>query len=426
MCFACGAEIGNHKNKHSYQLISVVDSGHDKKPPEESTNCLDCGNVPVFQSPNAWKAKEEMMLLDAVEHYGFGNWEDIAESVNGKTADEVEEHYNNMYILGAIGQATWSCHTKPNIQDHTVLETGLLSPTSPSSSIPEVSSQEQQELGYMPQRDDFEREYDNEAESLVCNLEISNEDEDVDIALKLAQVDMYTRRVRERFRRKRLSRNHGLVSLFFNTCNKQKSTTSKKKPSKDEKEFQDKTRVFCQFQSASEQTQLFENLQKEKESKARIKELMKYRRNGLTKLDECAEFETARYKREKKKENKKKSSNCASIHRRSNVSKKQEDKSGNDISSEEQGENETKEESKEVDASAQPGYNLLSEREKKLCSSLGLKPLYYISFKTILLKDYLDRRQGGTVKTRYPAELDKTHRRKIINFMVNCGWITAC
>ncbi|XP_023211508.1 transcriptional adapter 2B-like isoform X2 [Centruroides sculpturatus] len=50
--------------------------------------CLqDCGNVPVFQSPNAWKAKEEMMLLDAVEHYGFGNWEDIAESVNGKTAD---------------------------------------------------------------------------------------------------------------------------------------------------------------------------------------------------------------------------------------------------------------------------------------------------------------------------------------------------
>lgn len=40
-CFACGAEIGNHKNSHSYQLISVIDSGYSKKPPEENMSCLD-------------------------------------------------------------------------------------------------------------------------------------------------------------------------------------------------------------------------------------------------------------------------------------------------------------------------------------------------------------------------------------------------
>lgn len=68
----------------------------------------------------------------------------------------------------------------------------------------------------MPQRDDFERDYNHEAESLVSSLFLNPaEDDDLDIALKLAHVDMYTNNLRERARRKRVVRDYQLVSNFF-------------------------------------------------------------------------------------------------------------------------------------------------------------------------------------------------------------------
>ena len=49
----------------------------------------------------------------------------------------------------------------------------------------------------MPHRDDFE-DFDKETENLVAQIaDKSVEDEDLDIALKLAQCDIYERRLRE-------------------------------------------------------------------------------------------------------------------------------------------------------------------------------------------------------------------------------------
>lgn len=60
---------------------------------------------------------------------------------------------------------------------------------------------------------------------------MNHDDEDIDLALKLAQVDMYTRRLRERARRKRVARDFRLVSLYFNALkkDKEKPTTAAKK-----------------------------------------------------------------------------------------------------------------------------------------------------------------------------------------------------
>lgn len=86
----------------------------------------------------------------------------------------------------------------------------------------------------MPQRDDFERDYKHEAESLVSSLFLNPaEDDDLDIALKLAQVDMYTNNLRERARRKRVVRDYQLVSAFFAASRKEKCV--KKKETKEEK-----------------------------------------------------------------------------------------------------------------------------------------------------------------------------------------------
>lgn len=86
----------------------------------------------------------------------------------------------------------------------------------------------------MPHRDDFERDYNHEAESLVSSLFLNPaEDDDLDIALKLAQVDMYTNNLRERARRKRVVRDYQLVSSFFAANRKEKN--GKKRLTKEEK-----------------------------------------------------------------------------------------------------------------------------------------------------------------------------------------------
>lgn len=80
----------------------------------------------------------------------------------------------------------------------------------------------------------FLQDYNHEAESLVSSLFLNPaEDDDLDIALKLAQVDMYTNNLRERARRKRVVRDYQLVSAFFASSRKDK--TIKKKQSKEEK-----------------------------------------------------------------------------------------------------------------------------------------------------------------------------------------------
>lgn len=78
------------------------------------------------------------------------------------------------------------------------------------------------------------QDYNHEAESLVSSLFLNPaEDDDLDIALKLAQVDMYTNNLRERARRKRVVRDYQLVSAFFASSRKDK--TVKRKQSKEEK-----------------------------------------------------------------------------------------------------------------------------------------------------------------------------------------------
>lgn len=77
-------------------------------------------------------------------------------------------------------------------------------PPSPRNFTPvKLEHAEQLELGYKPLRDDFEKEYDNDAETLVSGLTVNPDDEDVEKSLKLAHIDMYNKRLKEREKKKR-------------------------------------------------------------------------------------------------------------------------------------------------------------------------------------------------------------------------------
>ncbi|XP_023179717.1 transcriptional adapter 2B isoform X2 [Drosophila hydei] len=272
-CFATGAEIGAHQNSHAYQFM---DTG--------------TAILSVFRGKGAWTAREEIRLLDAIEQYGFGNWEDISKHIETKSAEDAKEEYVNKFVNGTIGKATWTPAQlqRPILIDHTEDDTGPLGANALARLPPlEISNEEALQLGYMPNRDSFEREYDPTAEQLISNIVFSSEDVEVDVMLKLAHVDIYTRRLRERARRKRMVRDYQLVSNFFRNRNYALHPGL----SKEQKEFRDRFRVFAQFYSCNEYERLLGSLEREKELRIRQSELYRYRYNGITKIDDCRHFE---------------------------------------------------------------------------------------------------------------------------------------
>ncbi|XP_047033698.1 transcriptional adapter 2B isoform X2 [Helicoverpa zea] len=269
-CFSLGAEIGSHKNDHSYQY-------------------MDSGAFGIFLGRSSWSANEEVRLLDAIEQFGFGNWEDIAKHIETRTPEEAKDEYITRYLEGSIGRATWGnleSTSRPSLNSADKDE-GPLGPSAVSR-LPHlaVTSDEAAQLGYMPNRDDFEREHDHEAEQLISTLSLNPEDDELDVALKLSQVDIYTRRLRERTRRKRLVRDYQLVSVFFNNQRNKQKTLGKL--AKEKKEFTERVRWTAQFYGRLEQAGVVGGLWRERELRVRLAELHRYRLAGVTRPEECA------------------------------------------------------------------------------------------------------------------------------------------
>ncbi|MPC10926.1 Transcriptional adapter 2B [Portunus trituberculatus] len=454
-CFSCGAEIGKHKRSHGYQFMAGV--------------FQDTGNFSIFPGQGHWTAREEVRLLDAIEQYGYGNWEDIARHIETRTPEDARNKYISSYIEGNIGRVSW----KPAMErlqlpiEHTTTDTGPLSPTL-GSSLPTqpLSSEENTILGYMPHRDDFER------------------------------VDMYMRRLRERSRRKRVVRDFQIVPQFFKK-EKEKVQVPPKKKSKDDRDsLAEKLRPVSQFQTASEHNNLISSMVRERELRTRIKELLRYRRNGIRHVEECHEFEVARARRDKKKENKKKAPSihnfafhagqpasdsndsngpvrkvkrvsvlacclCLCCRNDARSPKCLAEKkftpldtgggkwlsaslsgsvlNGSDGTNNWGGGSSTAQggpggaagaSDDPVPISSLPGYHLLSQRERKLCSATNIKPSQYIAYKAVLLKDEGDKQQSGVgPSTRRgactPQGLDSQAQRMITNFMTQAGWISS-
>lgn len=173
-CFSMSAEIGEHKKDHNYFLKSST-------------------SFPLFDSEKLWTYKEELHLLQFIEQYGFDNWEEIGKHLPNRSAEECMQHYHSYYIYGNLGKSTFT--TNLNLKNkleysmgngamkHEPHEFKVEDPTLDNKSemsttvlLPpiEMSLEEQRALGYMPLRDDFEREYKNDGEQLLSNLNIAN------------------------------------------------------------------------------------------------------------------------------------------------------------------------------------------------------------------------------------------------------------
>jgi transcriptional adapter 2-alpha len=76
-CFSVGVELGEHKNMHAYSIVDKME-------------------FPLFHLE--WTAAEELLLLEAIDVCGLGNWVDISEYIGTKDVDQCEKHWFDTYV----------------------------------------------------------------------------------------------------------------------------------------------------------------------------------------------------------------------------------------------------------------------------------------------------------------------------------------
>ncbi|XP_047994516.1 transcriptional adapter 2B [Leguminivora glycinivorella] len=381
-CFSLGAEIGSHKNDHAYQF-------------------MDSGAFGIFLGRSSWSANEEVRLLDAIEQFGFGNWEDIAKHIESRTPEEAKDEYITRYLEGSIGRATWG--NVESTSRPTLLcadrDEGPLGPSAVSRLPPlAVSAEEATQLSYMPNRDDFEREHDHEAEQLISTLSISPEDDELDVALKLSQVDLYTRRLRERTRRKRL------VPYIFICRNYYY-------------EFTERLRWTAQFYGRAEHTAVVSGLWRERELRVRLAELHRYRLAGVTRLEECAHYEQHAAQRKPHAQHDG-SSGCQDTSLT-----KEGTQNSTQLLRKRDGEGASSSTSPKCTRDGSTGCScckksscvggcsrrLLTTNEIQLCTALNLAPTQYVTMKGVLL--------------RRPASHDSDLDVAVRHYLQRAGWV---
>ncbi|XP_056640082.1 transcriptional adapter 2B [Diorhabda sublineata] len=423
-CFSVGAEIGPHRNDHAYKFVD---------------HCA----ASIFGGKGAWTGKEYLQLLDAVELYGFGNWELISEHVETRSPEEVKEEYIARYLDGNIGKATLASVTanKPALIDHVTEDDGPLSPSVTAKLPPlDVTLEEARLLGYKPHRDDYEREYNMEAEQLVCKLVLDPEqDTEMEIVLKLAIIDMYVRRLRERARRKRIVRDYQLVAKYF--ANMRKDPTKMPQLTKEQRELRDRFRVFSQFLSSGEHERLIASLEREKELRHRLSELIKYRSLGLTTQDEIIHYEqhAAHERQQQLRQSNNKSGSSGYVTREYHH---QNGKSGDqdtgsiekkftwaqndacDTNSYSFNNNSNSVSSSDVSTLQHcPMGNLLSENEIHLCASLNIRPIHYTTMKSLLIQDNLQSPGKYRNVSTDADSLEISTKDVITRYLTYSGWL---
>merc|ERR1712013_332302 len=117
-------------------------------------------------------------------------------------------------------------------------------------------------------------------------------------------------KLKERERRKQVAKDFGLVETFFkeNPLNPTTGKISAPKPKKKDpkSEVFEKLKVVSSFQGVEEYKKMVASVSKEKDIKSRIKELLRYRKNGISTLSEAESYESQRLKRNKRKAERKK------------------------------------------------------------------------------------------------------------------------
>ncbi|XP_042039791.1 transcriptional adapter ADA2-like isoform X1 [Salvia splendens] len=242
--------------------------------------------------------------------------------------------------------------------------------------------------GYNSKRQEFEIEYDNDAEQLLADMEFKETDTDAERELKIRILHIYSKRLDERKRRKDfiLERNLLYPDPF------ERDLTM------EEKELCHRYRVFMRFHSKEEHDELLRSVVEEQRILKRIEDLQEARAAGCRTACEAERFIEQKMKREfeenghRVKEssqagtggkylqriNHQKGDQDTSSPRGGNKSPSVLDPVGKESSSNRRGLTGF-DVSDKWDVSGFIGADILSEAEKQLCVEIRILPAHYLN-----------------------------------------------
>ncbi|XP_041456499.1 transcriptional adapter 2-alpha-like [Lytechinus variegatus] len=396
-CFSKGWEDGKHQSNHDYEIITNSFSLFD---------------------PN-WTAKEEKALLEGVSDYGLGNWYDVSNQVAGKTRLECEQHYNKVYIDNPK-PPLFALPMQAELPKRTSLPYRMCEdPPRPARDSQKASSEM---AGYMPARSDFNMEYDNYAELDIKDIYFHNETDELLEELKFATVDIYHSRQTERYRRKLIVRNLGLVNLL-------RIQMVERTHSQAIRDMVEKLHRLCRLHTPVAHDKFIEGLIYEQDLKNEIKKLQEYRRCGIKTFVGADVYNRLKSRREQMKDRKNLLGEVLSITRDPNACqqwlKRQAlletgHKELPPISA-----GPVRKQTPPLDLTGFVGYDKLNENEKELCATLRIIPEAYFEYKTLFINEsqrlgFLKLKQARTL-----IRIDVNKTRKIYDFFVKEKLIKA-
>ncbi|THU74195.1 hypothetical protein C4D60_Mb04t30810 [Musa balbisiana] len=299
-CFSVGAEVTPHKSNHPYRVMDNL-------------------SFPLI-CPD-WNADEEILLLEGIEMYSLGNWVEVAEHVGTKSKALCIEHYTSSYLnspcyplpdmsrvngknrkellamakvqvegkkgaskmasnVGQLKENSDGPKAEDSYADRTI---GVKKPKCSGDEGPSIT-----ESGYNPKRQEFDPEYDNDAEQSLADMEFKENDSETEHELKLRVLRIYLSRLDERKRRKDFILERNL--LYPNPLEKELSN--------EDREIYNHFKVFMRFLSQEEHEDLVKSVIEERKIRRRIQELQECRAAGCRTLAEAKEYTEQKRKRE--------------------------------------------------------------------------------------------------------------------------------
>ncbi|GMG19026.1 unnamed protein product [Ambrosiozyma monospora] len=403
-CFAEGNVSAKHKPWHDYKVIEQH-------------------QYPIFDPD--WGADEELLLIEGCQTLGLGNWQDVSDFIGGRSKEEVGEHYQKYYLdspdypIPDLNKTFEDVATSDFLKSRKArLESRKNLPLPPPKKVLTSQPLCSDIQKYMPGRLEFEEEAEEEAEKVVQDMVFEAEESEQDIELKLTILDIYNAKLTLRAERKRLMLRNKLLEYRANVAIDKKRT-------KEERELYNKMKAFARVMTAEDFEQFSTEILEELRIRNRIFQLRTWRKNGITTFEGGAKFEKDRATNMSKINMPIQSFSSSTRERHTLNSVKS--NSRHQTPSYDSAANGKKKGQSILDISQALDYDLLSDEEKLLCSTMRILPKPYLAIKETLFRELL--RTGGVLKRKTVKDLlkiDSTKVTKIYDFFVQQKWCNAC
>lgn len=401
-CFAKGKESNHHLNNHSYRVIR--------------------DDFYLFDN---WTACEELSLLDQLSTHGPSNWTEVAKRSKA-SPEECANHYNKWYLEDPVEPLPRPKSPERLYRPQPIVyRTGTHDPPRP---VP-GSVYHRDMAGYCAARGDFQVEAFQNAEFDVASLqdetkpdldeEIDQEASELERALAVAVVQVYNDKLRERFRKKRIVQEHGLINFHRHLAARYRydSTLTHR--------ICERLSVFSQVFKFQDHCSLFEGLHGHVELRQRIQQLQRYRHLGIKTLASAKIYTQLQARREKHMKQWKQFSANLHVafpvqqqHQQLVASALLQGSNGNILVSPAVPFPQQRRSAPPLDIVGLPGYDKLNEGERQLCSVSRLVPESYMEFRNILIAECRNRKGIRLAQARTLIKIDVNKTRKIFDFLL--------